>query len=24
VWILVSGSLGMILTTLFVTWRWVA
>jgi hypothetical protein len=24
VWILVSGSLGMVLTTLFVTWRWVA
>jgi len=24
VWILVSGSLGIALTTLFVTWRWVA
>jgi hypothetical protein len=24
VWLLVSGGLGMALTTLFVTWRWVA
>jgi hypothetical protein len=23
-WLLVSGALGMALTTLFVTWRWVA
>jgi hypothetical protein len=23
-WLLVSGSLGAALTTLFVTWRWVA
>jgi len=24
VWLLVSGGVGMALTTLFVTWRWVA